>query len=237
MKRFYKKVSLAGEGDAFVVTLDGKPIRTRAKAPFLLPNKALARAIAGEWENQGSTIDPHSMPMTRLAGTAIDRVAPARPRVIDELAAFAETDLLCHRADRPAELVARQDAAWRPLLDWAAQRYSAGLKVTVGILPQPQPKEALTALRCSVAAYDDMLLAGLHSATTASGSLIIALALAEGRIDAGDAFEASQVDETYQIERWGEDAELEARRAAIRADLNSTENFMQLLSDKTVECE
>ncbi len=230
MKRFYKKVSVVGESDAFAVTLDGKKMRTRAKAPFLLPNKALARAIAGEWEDQEGTIKPQSMPITRLAGTAIDRVAPARPGVIDELTAYAETDLLCHRADRPAELAMRQDAAWRPLLDWAAQRFGAGLKVTVGVLPQAQPEQALAALCGAVAAYDDMMLAGLHSATSAAGSLIIGLALAEGRIDAGDAFEISQVDETFQIERWGEDAELEAQRAAIRADLKSTANFMQLLS-------
>lgn len=232
MRRFYKNVSVAGEGDAFAVTLDGKKMRTRAKAPFLLPNEALAMAIASEWEDQGGTIKPQSMPITRLAGTAIDRVSPARSHVIDELMAYAETDLLCHRADRPAELVTRQDAAWRPLLDWAAQKYSAALKVTVGILPQPQPKQALAALRGAVAGYDDMILAGLHSATTASGSLIIGLALAEGRIDAADAFEISQVDETFQIERWGEDAELEAQRAAIRADMESTAIFIQLLSDQ-----
>lgn len=232
MKRFYKNVSVAGEGRAFAVMLDGKKMRTRAKAPFLLPNQALAGAVAAEWEDQGSTIKPQSMPITRLAGTAIDRVTPARSGVIDELTAYAETDLLCHRADHPADLAARQDAAWQPLLDWAAQKYSATLKVTVGILPQPQPKRALTALRGTVAGYDDMMLAGLHSATIASGSLIIGLALAEGRIDAADAFEVSQIDETYQIERWGEDAELEARRAAIRADLLSTANFMRLASNE-----
>lgn len=233
MKRFYKKVSVAGEGGAFAVTLDGKKMRTRAKAPFVLPNEALAQAIAGEWEDQGSTINPQSMPITRLAGTAIDRVAPVRPRVIDELTAYAETDLLCHRADRPAELAARQDAAWGPLLDWAARRFDAGLNVTVGILPQPQPKQALAALRGAVAAYDDMMLAGLHSATSTAGSLIVGLALAEGRIDAGEAFEVSQIDETYQIERWGEDTEHDAQRAAICADLKSTAIFMRLLSDES----
>ena len=230
MKRFYKIVSVAGEGGGFAVMLDGKKMRTRAKAPFVLPNQALAQAIAGEWEDQGSKIEPQSMPLTRLAGTAIDRVAPARPGVIDELTAYAETDLLCHRADRPADLAVRQDAAWGPLLEWAAQRFAAGLKVTVGILPQPQPKQALAALRGAVAAYDDMMLAGLHSATAATGSLIIGLALTEGRIDAGEAFETSQIDESYQIERWGEDAEHEAQRAAIRADLKSTANFLRLLS-------
>lgn len=214
------------------MTLDGKKMRTRAKAPFLLPNQALARAIAGEWEDQEDTIEPQSMPITRLAGTAIDRVAPVRSRVIDELTAYAETDLLCHRAERPAELVGRQDAAWGPLLDWAARRFGAGLKVTVGVLPQPQPKRALAALRGVVAAYDDMMLAGLHSASCAAGSLIVGLALAEGRIDAGEAFEISQLDETFQIERWGEDAELEAQRVAIRADLKSTANFIRLLSDQ-----
>ncbi|MCZ6861494.1 MAG: ATPase [Alphaproteobacteria bacterium] len=232
MRRFYKVVSVAREGDAFTVTLDGKKMRTRAKAPFHLPNEALARAIANEWEDQGSTIKPQSMPITRLAGTAIDRVSPARSRVIDELAAYGETDLLCHRADRPAELVTRQDTAWRPLLDWAAQKYSADLKVTIGILPQPQPKQALAALRGAVAGFDDMMLAGLHSATTASGSLIIGLALAEGRIDAAGAFEISQVDETFQIERWGEDAELEEQRAGIRADMESTAIFIRFLSDQ-----
>lgn len=230
MKRFYKIVSVAREGEAFAVLLDGKKMRTRAKVPFLLPNQALAQVIASEWEDQEDTIKPQSMPVTRLAGTAIDRVAPARSHVIDELTAYAETDLLCHRADHPADLAARQDAAWQPLLDWAARTYSASLKVTVGILPQPQPEQALAALRGAVGGYGDMMLAGLHSATVGSGSLIIGLALAEGRIDAGGAFEASQIDETYQIERWGEDAELEAHRSAIRSDLNSTGEFLRLLS-------
>lgn len=234
MKRFYKNVSVAEKDGGFAVTLDGKQMRTRAKAPFLLPSAAVARAIVAEWECQGSTIEPQSMPVTRLAGTAIDRVAPARPSVIDELTAYAETDLLCYRADRPSELVARQDAAWRPLLDWAEEEFVAGLKVTVGILPQPQPKRALAALREVVAAYDDMMLAGLHSVTTAAGSLIIGLALAEGRIDAKDAFEASQIDEAFQIERWGEDAELDVQRSAIRADIESTANFMRLLSDRGI---
>ncbi len=231
MKRFYKKVAVAREGEVFAVTLDGKQMRTRARAPFFLPSEAVAYAIAVEWENQESTIEPQSMPITRLAGTAIDRVAPARPRVIDELTAYAETDLLCYRADRPTALVTRQDTAWRPLLDWAEATFAAGLNVTVGVLPQPQPRQALAALRQAVDAYDTMMLAGLHSATTATGSLIIGLALAEGRIDAGDAFETSQVDETFQIERWGKDAELEAQRVAIRADIVSTANFMRLLSE------
>ena len=232
MKRFYKKVSTVGDGDAYAVALDGKTMRTRAKAAFLLPNELLAREIAVEWEEQGDTIEPQSMPLTRLAGTAIDRIAPARARVIDELMAYAETDLLCHRADRPAELVARQEAAWQPLLDWAGVRFSANLSVTIGVLPQPQPEPALAALRQSVTAYDDMMLAGLHSATTAAGSLVVGLALTEERIDSEEAFDVSQIDETYQIERWGMDDELAARRSAIREDLEAIEKFMRLLADK-----
>lgn len=231
MKRFYREVETVPVDGGCGVTLDGRPLRTPARAAFVLPNRALAEAIAAEWREQGEEVRPTAMPLMRLATTSIDRVAAHREGVIDEIAGYAETDLVCYRAEQPAALVARQQAAWQPLLDWATLRYDAPLIVTTGVVPQPQPRASVAALRAAIAGLDVMPLAALHAATTACGSLIIALALMEGRVDAAEAWEVSQLDETFQIETWGEDAEAAARRAALRQDIEATARFMALLRE------
>ncbi|MBM3597845.1 MAG: ATPase [Alphaproteobacteria bacterium] len=235
-KRVYKSAEavpargrFAGIADGYSVALDGKPIHTPAKAPLIVPTRALAAAIAEEWSSQGDTVAPATMPMMTFASTAIDRVAPQRQRVIEEIAAYGGTDLVCYRAEAPADLVRRQQAAWQPLVDWAALTYDAPLGVTAGIVPLGQPAGALNALSRAVAGFDDLALAGLHVATAAAGSLVIALALAARRLDVEAAFAAAQLDETYQIEKWGEDAEATVRRAAIRADLDAADRLWRLL--------
>jgi chaperone required for assembly of F1-ATPase len=228
MKRAYKEVAVAAVEGGFAVTLDGRPVRTPGRKPLVAPSAALAEAIAAEWRAQGDRVDPHRMPQTRLASTALDLVPGRRPAVVDEIAAYAGTDLLCYRADAPAELRTRQDAAWQPLLDWAAERYGATLLVTAGVVPRPQPAAALAALRRAVEAQDDLALVALHAATAAAGSLIVGLALLEGRLDAAAAFDLSQLDESFQIEKWGEDAEAARRRRALRADLAEAAQFHQL---------
>ncbi|WP_119462792.1 ATP12 family protein [Rhodospirillaceae bacterium SYSU D60014] len=233
MKRFYKKVRTAAVEDGFQVLLDERPVRTPGRAPLVVPTQPVAEAIATEWQAQGEAVKPLTMPLTRLATTAIDRVTAHREGVIDEVASYAATDLLCYRADQPAELVARQNALWQPLLDWATLRYDAPLTVTTGVLPQPQPAGSLVALRAAVAALGTLKLTALHAATTACGSVIIALALLEDRIDAVGAWETSQLDETFQIEVWGEDAEAAARREALRQDIEATARFMALLRGHT----
>jgi chaperone required for assembly of F1-ATPase len=218
-----------GVGAGHTVTLDGKPMRTPGRTPLVVPTRSLAAAIAREWSDQGDRVKPDTMPMMTLASTGIDRVPPRRERVIEEIAAYGGTDLVCYRADAPADLVVRQQSVWQPLVDWAALTYDAPLSITHGIVPMGQPAAALTALTATVARFDDLALAALHVATASAGSLVIALALAAGRLDAEAAFAAAQLDETYQIEKWGEDAEAAARRAEIRADLAAAERFWALL--------
>jgi chaperone required for assembly of F1-ATPase len=228
VKRFYKAVTVAPAEDGFAVTLDGRPVRTPARKPLAVRSRALAEAIAAEWRAQTDRVEPASMPLTRLASTALDLVAVRRPAIVDEVAGYAGTDLLCYRAEAPADLVVRQHAMWQPLLDWAAERHGAALAVTVGVVPGPQPSEALAALRRAVEAQDDLALVALHAATTAACSLVIALALLDGRIDAGEAFELAQLDESYQIEKWGEDAEVARRRKALRGDIAQAADFHRL---------
>jgi chaperone required for assembly of F1-ATPase len=229
MRRFYKQAASAEAEGGFGVVLDGKPILTPARAALVLPSRALAEAIAAEWAAQGDVIRPSSMHLMQLAATSLDKVAPNRAFVIDQVAAFAETDLLCYRAEGPAELVARQRALWQPLLDWALVAFDAPLLVTSGVAPVVQPPEAIGALRTAIMAQDDWRLTALHVSTALLGSVVLGLALVHGRLDADAAFEAAEVDATYQIERWGEDHEGTARRAALRQEIGGAARFIALL--------
>jgi chaperone required for assembly of F1-ATPase len=230
VKRVYKTVETHAVGDGWGVALDGRPLRTPAKRDLLVPSHRLAAAIADEWDAQENDLRPESMPLTRLATTAIDRTGDLRDKVVAEVANYVETDLVCYRAAHPPALAARQEAVWQPLIDWAAGRYDAGLVVTESILPTAQSPASLKAYAGAVAALDDFRLTALQAATAACGSLIIALALHEGRLDAEAAFEASELDETFQIEAWGEDAEATRRREALAADIKATARFLELLS-------
>jgi chaperone required for assembly of F1-ATPase len=230
MKRLYRNVEIVpAEGGGYGVALDRRPIKTPAKRPLTVPNPALATAIAGEWEAQEGEIRPAEMPLTQLASTAIDRVAPQRDLVVRQVAAYAGTDLLCYRAAHPPELAARQHTVWQPLIDWAVLRYDAPLEVTAGVIPIAQSPASLRAFATAVAEQDDLALAALHLATGACGSLVIALALIEGRLDAEEAFTASQLDESFQIEAWGEDQEQARRRHALAGDIAAAARFLSLL--------
>ena len=229
MKRFWKTVALAATDDGgFGVTLDGRPVRTPARVPLVLPTPALADAVAAEWAAQGDEIDPRSMPMTGLANAAIDRVRPDPALFVTQIAAYAETDLLCYRADAPATLVARQAAAWDPLLAWARMRYDVALTVTAGIVHVAQPAETLARLRMAVAAQDAHALAALSPLVTIGGSLIAALAVAERTIDADAAFDLTHLDELWQVERWGEDALATEARTLRKADFVAAARFLDL---------
>lgn len=229
MKRFYKSADVSEVPEGFGVLLDGKPVRTPAKRPLAVPARALAEAIAEEWQAQGDTVDPNRLPLTRLASIALDLVAPQRTAVVTEIVKYAGTDLVCYRAEQPMELASRQHAAWQPLIDWAARRFDAPLAVTSGILPVAQSPTTLAAFETAVAAYDTHRLAALHLATAACGSLVVALALIEGRLDAEAAFVCAELDETYEIERWGEDAEQAKRRASLQGDIALAARFAALL--------
>lgn len=225
MKRFYKDVTVS---DApYQILLDGRVVKTPMKVALALPNRALAEAVAAEWRGQGEELDPDTMPLTKFANTAIDRVGAMRADVVDQILAYAN-DLLCYRASAPKELVARQAAEWDPLLAWAKERYGAELTVQTGIVHFNHSDEAYAALRQAVEAFDPFLLAALHTTASILGSLVLALALADGRIDAETAYALSTLDERYQVEHWGTDAEAEARAAGLLEEIQTAERFMRL---------
>ncbi len=225
MKRFYQQVEVS-DGQ---ILLDGRPVRTPARAPLILPSTMLAEAVAAEWRAQGDQIDPRSMPLTGLSNAAIDRVAPDPTAFIRPLAAYAESDLLCYRADAPAELIARQAAAWDPLLAWARQRYDVHFAVTSGIVHRPQPEATVARLSEALAARDPFSLAALSPIITTGGSLVVGLALAEDAIAPAAAFDITHLDELWQAERWGEDAQAAAARDARRRDFLAAADLLRLL--------
>ncbi|OAN53842.1 ATPase [Paramagnetospirillum marisnigri] len=229
IKRFYQRAESVAAEDGFAIHLDGKAVKTPGGRLLALPTAALAEAVAAEWMAQEEMVLPSSMPLTQLASTALDRVGPERGHIQSELLKYAGTDLLCYRVDHPADLAERQAKAWQPLLDWAALALDAPLSTTTTVVAVAQSAQALAALERFIAAMDVWRLTALQSATAAMGSLILGLALTEGRIDASQAFDLSQLDETYQIEQWGEDYEAADRRAALAADMKAAARFLELL--------
>lgn len=229
MKRFYKEVTVVAGGEGHEVRLDGRAIKTPARHLLAVPSAALAEALAAEWMAQEETIKPDTMPMTRLANSAIDGVMERRTEVVSDLAGYAETDLICYWAEHPRDLVARQAHGWRPLIDWAAERFGAALQANAGVMPQPQSAEAVAALCQVVEDLEPFHLAALHMLTTAMGSLVLALAVAERRLDAETAFDLAEIDERYQREQWGEDSEASLRRARMRIDVKTAARFLILL--------
>jgi chaperone required for assembly of F1-ATPase len=220
MKRFYKAVSVASADGGFAVLLDGKPVKTPGRNALILPSEKLALAIAAEWRGQGEDIVATSMPLLRLANTVIDGVAANRDEVIGAILRFGENDLICYRAHQPPELLARQMAGWDPLLDWAAQKTGAHMQVAEGLTHVDQPPQSLTALRRALGNYDAFTLGALHVIASITGSTVLALAVADGFLSGRQAFQLSRIDETYQAEKWGEDAEAAKRAAALAHELD-----------------
>jgi chaperone required for assembly of F1-ATPase len=215
----------------WTVELDGRPVRTPAGRPFAAPTRALAEAAAAEWDEQEERVDPRVMPVTRTVNTVIDRVAPQLREVAAVVAAYGGTDLLCYRAPHPEVLARRQAEAWDPLLDWAETRHGARLTRAEGVMHVPQPEESLEALSAAVERYDAFALAALHDLVTLSGSLVIGLAVAEGVLEAEEGWRRSRLDEDYQTELWGEDAEAAALAEAKRRDFLSARRLLDLLED------
>lgn len=228
MKRFYAEVTTAGTAAGFAVLLDGRPARTPARRPLAMPGEPLAQAVAAEWRAQGERIEADGMRLTRLAISVVDLMPARRPDAVAEAAGYAGTELLCYRATSPASLVERQARVWQPWLDWAERRYDARLVPVAGVMPAAQPEPALKALRAAVERLSDWRLIGLHAAATLLGSLVLALALERGVIAAEAAFAAGLLDELFEIERWGEDAEQARRHARLRADLTAAERFLAM---------
>ncbi|TVV70131.1 ATP12 family chaperone protein [Sphingomonas solaris] len=228
MKRFYTDVTLADDVGGHAVRLDGRPVRTPARALLAIPSRPLAEAIAGEWRAQGEKVDPASMPLTGLANAAIDRVAPDTVAFSAPLAAYGETDLLCYRADGPAELVARQAEVWDPILDWARHRYDIAFTLVAGIMHRPQPAATIARLAEALATRDAWALAPLSPLITISGSLVIPLAVIEGAITPEAGFDAAHLDEIWQAEQWGEDSLATEARVARRRDFLLAARFVAL---------
>lgn len=229
VKRFWTMaIALPAEG-GWTVHLDGRPLKTPAKAPLILPTQALAEALAAEWQAQTGKINPATMPLTRMANSAIDKVAPQFAAVAAMLAEYGGTDLLCYRAASPAALVARQAAGWDPLLAWAAAE-GAPLAVTTGVIPVPQAPASLATLHARVQALTPFGLAALHDLVAISGSLILGLAAASGRLTPAEAFALSRIDEDFQAEIWGHDAEAVESAALKRAALLDAGRFYALLA-------
>jgi chaperone required for assembly of F1-ATPase len=230
MKRFYKTASASPrEGGGAQVLLDGRPLRTPAKAEMVLPTLALAQAVAAEWDAQQTEIAPLRMPLTRLVATAIDRIAADPALATADIVRYAGTDLLSYRTDAPAELATSQEQSWSPLLDWFRERYDIQLQVTVGVIAVPQAADLPARMERLCAGLDAMRLTALHAATTITGSVVLGLALLEGRLTAAAAHEAGQLDELYQARQWGEDEEARMRREALRSELDAVERFLALL--------
>ena len=231
MRRFWRETAWEREPGGFRILLDGRPVRLPSGAPLRVGTEKLAKAIAAEWQaagQGGGAMTYAEVPLTRLAGTAQERIAAEPTPTVEAIAKYGESDLLCYRAERPAELVRRQARGWQPWLDWAALDLDAPLRVTAGVTHVAQPPDSLRALRRAVAAQDAAALAGLGVAVPALGSLVLGLALAAGRLDAETAHSLSVIDEAFQEELWGADETAAQRRRHVGAEIALAARFIDL---------
>ena len=216
LKRFWEAVEVVPADDGFTVTLDGRNVRTPGKALLVVPTEEMAGKIATEWEAQQDRVDPRVMPWTRSANSAIDKLSVQRSEVEDHLIGYAGTDLVCYRAEGPVGLVARQIAAWDPILDWAEKRYSLRLLVTRGVMPVSQDAGSLAELRNVMSSMSNFAITGFHDLVTLSGSYVIALSVVENAQNPHAAWDLSRIDEDWQIEQWGRDEEADTQAETKR---------------------
>jgi len=229
VKRFWKEAQAVEAEGGWGIELDGRPVRTPMRALLAVPTRALADAIAAEWNTMEGELDPRSMPLTGLANAAIDRVGADRAGFAKGLARYAEADLACYRAESPQGLCERQSREWDELLGWARRRYDVDFAVTTGIVHVDQPPATIERLAHEVAALDPFRLAGLSPLVTIGGSLVAALAVADGAMTAAEAWAAVSIDERWQLEKWGADAEAESALENRRADFFAAVRFLDLL--------
>ena len=228
-KRFYREAAVVGQGDHWAVHLDGKPLRTPEKKLLVLPTEALANVIADEWRAQGERIDLQSMFNTRLVNVALDRTPAARAAIGAEAARYAHTDLLCHLAEGPAALRQRQEAAWAPLRDWAGREFGVQLATVEGVIPIEQPADSVERVRLHAVGLDDFRLTAFAHGVALLGSAVLGLAVERRRITAAEAFELSRIDEAFQAEQWGEDAEAARRTDRNRAEARALDLWFEAL--------
>lgn len=228
-KRFWKETTHEATDGGWTIRLDGRPVKTPAKIALVVPTEELAREIAAEWNAQEEVIQPLTMPFTRCANAAIDRVATQRDAVVEIIAAYGETDLLCYRAEQPNELIQQQAAAWDPLLEWSRNELSAELTVHSGVMFGTQPEAALKALFAHVDEMTPFQLSALHDLVAMSGSLVLGLAVAKGQIDSETAWDVSRIDEEWQIEQWGRDEEADELAAQKREEFLRAEKLFRMV--------
>jgi len=227
-KRFYKTVGVEpGEG-VYKVVLDGRPVKTPGKTSIMLVSRSLSDAVAAEWDAQEEKINPHAMPLTQIACTAIDKVAPNRAEILEQIVRFAGADLLCYRAENPSDLVTRQHDTWQPVLDWLAGEHGIALTTTTALIAEDQPAASLEAAQAALDALDDHELAAMAVLTQALGSFALAMAVVHGFLGWQAAAEASQLDESFQSELWGTDREAEIRLRALRDDIEAASRYLTL---------
>lgn len=227
-RRFWKAAGVAPAEGGFAVALDGRPVRTPAKARLIVPTEALASRIAAEWDAQGEEIAPWTMPFTRSANAALDKVTPQHGEVAAMIAAYGDADLLCYRAPGPESLVARQAAQWDPLLDWAATALQARLRPVEGVMHAAQDPVVLSRLSARVHAMDAFALTALHDLVSLSGSLILGFAACADHMPAAEIWERSRLDELWQAELWGTDEDAAQKAAAKRSEFLHAKTFHDL---------
>ena len=228
-KRFYKSVAVT---DQLGIALDGRSVKTPLKSALVLPNRALAEAVAAEWDAQVGVINPHAMPLTKLANTAFDRAIPERPKIAAEILEFAGSDMVCYRAEAPAGLVLRQTAHWDPIMAWARSDLNVGFATVSTITHKRQLPAALQAMETHITSLDPFSFVTVHNLTTLSGSALLAAMVAAGKIPLDAAWLAANVDEDWQIETWGEDAEAAARRAGRFNEFSACVRFVNLAHNR-----
>jgi len=229
VKRFWKSAAVVGVDGGYAIELDGRPVKTPARAELAVPTSALAEAIAAEWNESPDDVDPRAMPLTGLANAAIDRVATDKDAFAADLARYGESDLTCYRAEGPETLVRRQAESWDVLLGWARRRYDVDFATCSGVMHVSQPEETVRKLGHAVASLDSFHLAGLAPLVTIRGSLVAGLAVLEKLMPATEAWEAVSLDDRWQMEQWGADAEAEAALDGRRRDFLSGARFLELL--------
>ncbi|UWU90091.1 ATP12 family chaperone protein [Bradyrhizobium sp. CB1015] len=233
-KRFYREAGVIEAEGGFAITLDGKPIRTPSGRQVVIPTSALADGVAAEWTAQGETIDPVTMPLTRIANSVVEGVVDRVELVSDDLAKYFESDLLFYRAGHPEGLVAREAAHWDPVLFWAAETLGAHFILSEGVMHVKQPDEAVKAARAALPG-DPWSVAALHMVTTLTGSALLALALDQGVRDADQVWAAAHVDEDWNVEQWGVDEEAAARRAARLKDFQAAVTVLAAVKSPAVQ--
>jgi len=227
-KRFWTESAVVETDGGYTVELDGRRVKTPAKAALVLPTHAMAREVSAEWDAQEKEVDPTSMPFTRSANAAIDKVRHQHAEVADMLADYGDSDLLCYRATHPQALQQRQADQWDPALDWAADALAARLLPVAGVLHQPQPKAALNALRLRVHGYNEFQLAAFHYLVSLSGSLVLGFAAAQNWRGAEEIWQLSRLDELWQIEQWGHDDEAHAVAETKKAAFLHAKRFFDI---------